>query len=264
MVKVSVFEAYALGERTPQFNDLHLATYAIIRGGDLSLEDVRGFVNDSIVELDYAWKAGRRERAKEVILEVVQPILQTEMHGDHLPFGMTVFAYSLHEQGRYPHAAAALCELGMEWSIERLGPEDREALLARRNWALSLRFQGRYDEAIEIHEDLVRIFARNFGPTHRDTIHRTRELANALVDAGRPDEAAGLLTKEVERAQQAEELGREEVLMTMDKLARIYIKAGKEREAAALLIEAIEHTPRHDSRLQWRRDRLEKLSESGG
>ena len=74
--------------------------------------------------------------------------------------------------------------------IDLRGEEHRRVMVARGNYAAALNLVGRYDEAMEMLPDMIRIQTQNSGANHTNTLFSHIALAQAMHGLDRPDTTA--------------------------------------------------------------------------
>jgi eukaryotic-like serine/threonine-protein kinase len=122
---------------------------------------------------------------------------------------------------------------------EKFGDDDQGTLEARRNLAIVLMEQGKFEEAERIAQENATRAERVFGDTHVITAQTRGELARLMAETGRLKEARALY--EPARDVMVRELGPEhkDVLSVKNNIATIYKALGMLEEAEAIQREVV-------------------------
>jgi eukaryotic-like serine/threonine-protein kinase len=114
------------------------------------------------------------------------------------------------------------------------GPDDPDTLRSMHGLALSYYDLGRYDEAVKLNEETLRLRREKLGPDHRDTLKVMSNLANSYHAVGRHAEALKL-HEETLKLRQAK-LGPDDpdTVSSMHNLAGSYYDLGRYTEALRL------------------------------
>jgi hypothetical protein len=83
--------------------------------------------------------------------------------------------------------------------MAKLGPEHAETLGARGHLANAYLVAGRTDEALTLHNEVLRLREAKLGPDHPDTLTSRLDLGNAYIPAGRIADAEPLLREFINR-----------------------------------------------------------------
>ena len=115
-----------------------------------------------------------------------------------------------------------------------LGPDHPDTLNTRSNLAGAYRSVGRFDEAIELFEQVLAEQERVLGPDHPDTLIVRNNLAGAYHFAGRFDEAIELFERVLVGCERVLGPDHPDTLGTRSNLAFAYHSAGRFDEAIEL------------------------------
>ena len=128
---------------------------------------------------------------------------------------------------------AALAQLRhvLELSIQQRGADDPSTLRARTDIAVALWHMGRYDEAIEMEEELVNDSARVLGEEHPEALTARANLASTYWTAGRSDDAIAIEEAVLADAERILGLDHLATLTTRSNLAFSSSSAGRKQEA---------------------------------
>jgi serine/threonine protein kinase len=95
----------------------------------------------------------------------------------------------------------------------------------------------RYDDALAIYEQLLKVRTEKLGPDYPDTLLTMHNIANVLVRSGRPDEAIPLMQETIRLRQGKLGPDHPNTIESMRGLATAFRAAGRVREATALELE---------------------------
>ena len=122
-----------------------------------------------------------------------------------------------------------------DYSQERvLGSDHPDTLTTRNNLAFAYHSAGRFDEAIELFEQVLAEQERVLGPDHPDTLATRNNLAGAYHSAGRFDEAIELYEQVLDDRVWVLGPDHPKTLTTRNNLAGAYRFAGRFGEAIEL------------------------------
>jgi tetratricopeptide (TPR) repeat protein len=131
-------------------------------------------------------------------------------------------------------SALSLATQAVSLSINRLGPEDPQTLVARVHLALSCRAAGRTGEAVTMHEQLVPDMERLLGPDHPDTLIARGNLAASYWSAGRADEAIAMSEQIITDSERSLGAEHSDTLIARGNLATLYWSVGRTGEAISI------------------------------
>ena len=86
--------------------------------------------------------------------------------------------------GRFDPEMLVMARSATEGLARTLGPDHPDALASRRSLALCLQSAGRWDDAVAVHEAIVKAKTSTLGPNHRETLLSRADLAFACLTAG--------------------------------------------------------------------------------
>ena len=162
--------------------------------------------------------ATNAEQAIETTLERAGPRLDAIRENDFLALRRELPHYeAMHTQAKNLAAAEHLGLLGFS-----------------NNLANAYGAMGRYDDAIALHEEALRVLERVLGPEHPDTLGSRNNLAAVYAEAGRYEDAIALHEETLRPMERV--LGPEhpDTLASRNNLAAVYADAGRYEEAIAL------------------------------
>ena len=115
-------------------------------------------------------------------------------------------------------------------------PRYKDTLAALDGLGVTLGSWRRYQESLEIHQQVLSARSKIIGDTHLDTLSTSSNVAMALLDLGRLEEAESRMTHVYEQRQL--QLGKEHpwTLWALVYVAKVHIAAGRLSEAEEILL----------------------------
>ena len=121
----------------------------------------------------------------------------------------------------------------------KLGPEHQLTLNFMHNLANVYSAQKRFDEALALYQESLKIKNRVLGHEHIDTIKTTTCLAGTFVSLGQFDEAETLLNEAIETASKSLSPEHRQTLAVKYELCRMYVSKGNYEKAEPLIINTL-------------------------
>ena len=109
-----------------------------------------------------------------------------------------------------------------------------DMMLTRRNLGNCLNDIGRYDDALEVFNDLLADWKNILGEDHEETLEEMNHVANTLMHCGKYQEALDLQEKLLEKSKRISGEDDHGTLVVMGNLANTLSKLGKHTEALEL------------------------------
>ncbi len=200
---------------------------------------VSGFLTSMLTAVDPETAIGRDTTARELLDAAVLTLDHTR---PDTPLVEVTIRGAISQSYRgIGHSELAEPQIRAAYALakEKFGEDDQGTLEARRNLAIVLMEQGKFEEAEGIAQENATRAARVFGDTHVITAQTRGELARLMAETGRLKEARALY--EPARDVMARDLGPEhkDVLSVKNNIATIYKALGMLDEAEAIQREVV-------------------------
>lgn len=120
-----------------------------------------------------------------------------------------------------------------------LGLAHATTVLAMHNLGSVLQSSGKWQEALELSEQVVKLRGERFGPEHPQTLYTRNLLATLLFRLGREDEALALMQDVLSARRRALGESHPSVWVSTQALGALLVSRGESEQGAALLRQAI-------------------------
>jgi hypothetical protein len=141
--------------------------------------------------------------------------------------------------GKHEEALQSIKEVVLSHEENEVDPKSHESLSARRRLAMALQNLWRYQEAIDILEDVVEIMQKTLSSTNRELLLSRSALASVYLNSGQPEEAIKVLQEVVRLAEKVFTPTSQEILSFQSVLAVAHLQNGQPEEAIKPLQETV-------------------------
>ena len=170
---------------------------------------------------------GQIEEAIEVYRNVLEITLKyPETRGHLLPKYYNDLGYALTQLERREEATE-LMQQAYQAAVKYIGPDSPTTLVCGVNVAASLSWQRKFEQGIDLIEDLLPRIKRHWGPNHRQTIETMETLAGIAATGGNYPLAIKVREQLVDIYQQRNDFADTEKADARFKLGCTYIDAGQ-------------------------------------
>lgn len=213
--------------------NLAAATDARKRAEDeaANAKGVSGFLTTMLTAVDPETAVGRDITARELLDAAVLTLDHTRPDTPLVEVSVRGAISQSYRGIGHPELAEKQLRAAYEMAKTSFGEDDQGTMEARRNLAIALTEQGKFEEAETIAKDNMARAERVFGADHAITAQTKGELGRVMAETGRLKEARTLYEQalDVMAAKMGEE--HKEVLSVKNNLATIYKALGMLEEA---------------------------------
>ncbi|QRV95649.1 kinesin light chain [Ceratobasidium sp. AG-Ba] len=149
------------------------------------------------------------------------------------------FAEVYHRGGKWK-LMSRMETMALTGARDRLGQENNETLRHMNNLAFAYQQQGRYQESVNLQEQVVEIRKRVSGHEHRETLIATQNLAITYYHLGRYTDAQSLHQHILHTSTRVHGHDHPDTLLSMHDLAVTYQAQGRCGQAEALLLKVVD------------------------
>ena len=172
------------------FGETMLTMMAQLDTKKRSPEEIRNFLEWSILEVDRFWKAGNKEAAYGVIdASVVDINLNNSFVKNRLALAFAGLANNLRDRNRNPGTAEALYRYGLKFGRENMPKDHPDVLRVQYLLGYFLARQDRPEDALEPLRESYEARKRVLDSTHPELLFSLNELADVEARLGMIEQA---------------------------------------------------------------------------